>query len=107
MHLFIELSYMVPIMSDPFGFGWNLFGLSNYQPQPFINPNTLRYIQLAIVLTGFYYSVKVLRQRLEQISKEARDRKVMFLGYYAMILALAILAIWFVYQPMVMKSVGV
>jgi len=107
MHLFIELSYMVPIMNDPFGFGWNLFGLANYQPQPFINPDVLRYIQLSVVLMGFYYSIKTLRQRLEQISTVVLERKIMFIAYYMMIIALAILAIWFIYQPMVMKSVGV
>ncbi|MGL1885326.1 MAG: 4Fe-4S binding protein [Reichenbachiella sp.] len=107
MHLFIELSYMVPILNDPFGFGWDLFGLAAYQPQPFISPDILRYIQLSVVLVGFFYSVKTLRQRVDQISKLRNDRRLMFIGYYIMILVLAVLAIWFVYQPMVMKSVGV
>ncbi len=107
MHLFIELSYLVPIINDPFGFGWNLFGLAGYQPAPFINPDMLRYIQLSVVLIGFYYSIKALRQRLEQISDAVKERTMMFIGYYLIMLVLAILAIWFVYQPMVMKSVSV
>lgn len=106
MHLFIELSYMVPIVNDPFGFGWDVFGLSGYVPQPFINPDTLRYIQLSVVIVGFYYSVKVLRQRLVQLSSNLVSRRWMYYGYYSIIMLLAILAMWFIYQPMVMKSVG-
>ena len=70
MHLFVETAYLVPIINDPMGYGWDMFGLSQYEPKPFINQDVLRYLQLLVVAIGFYYSVKVLGQRAHQISVE-------------------------------------
>jgi hypothetical protein len=107
MHLFIETAYLVPTVKDPMGFGWDLFGLAQYIPKPFINPDNLRFIQLTVVCVGFFYSIKTLRSRLEQVSQEKRSRTIMYLSYYTMVFLLGVLAIWFVYQPMIMKSAGV
>ncbi len=106
MHLFVETAYLVPVINDPMGYGWNLFGLSQYMPKPFINPDVLRYLQLTVVSIGFYYSVKVLGQRVQQISTQVRSKTILFYTYFALLLAFGILAIWFIYQPMIMKSTG-
>ena len=107
MHLFVETAYLVPVINDPMGYGWDLFNLSQYVPKPFIGPDALRYIQLFVVSIGFFYSVKTLRSRVEKITEVKKSRIVMYLGYYSLLLAIGILSIWFIYQPMIMKSAGV
>ncbi|MCB9426505.1 MAG: 4Fe-4S binding protein [Flavobacteriales bacterium] len=107
MHLFVETSYLVPIINDPMGYGWDLFNLSQYKPRPFINPDALRYLQLLVVAIGFYFSVKVLGQRVFQITKKETSKKILYITYYVLLLAFGTLAIWFIYQPMIMKSAGI
>jgi len=107
MHLFVETSYLVPVINDPMGYGWDLFGLSQYVPKPFINPDILRFLQLTVVAVGFYFSIKVLGQRVSQISKIKKTTKLLYFTYFMLVLSFGILSIWFIYQPMIMKSVGV
>jgi len=107
MHLFVETAYLVPVINDPMGYGWDLFGLSQYVPKPFINQDVLRYLQLAVVAIGFYFSIKILEQRIQQISTQVKSKRKLFITYFALLLAFGVLSIWFIYQPMIMKSVGV
>ncbi len=107
MHLFVETAYLVPIINDPMGFGWDLFGLSQYVPQPFINADVLRFIQLFVVSFGFYFSVKILSKRVKQIKVAASKQVILYASYYFLLLVYGVLAVWFIYQPMIMKSTGV
>lgn len=107
MHLFVEMAYLVPIVNDPMGFGWDVFGLALYEPKPFINQDVLRALQLTVVAIGFYFSVKVLGQRVLQVSTEVKSRNIRFFTYYVLLIAFGILGIWFIYQPMIMKSAGI
>ena len=49
--LMINGSYVVSVISDPFGWGWNLFGTSGFKWRPFF-PGAIPYIQLGCVLIG-------------------------------------------------------
>ncbi len=49
--LMINGSYVVSVISDPFGWGWNLFGTSDFKWRPFF-PGAIPYIQLGCVLIG-------------------------------------------------------
>jgi hypothetical protein len=49
--LMINGSYIVSSLSDPFGFGWNLFGTSGYPWTPYFT-GVVPYVQLASILAG-------------------------------------------------------
>ena len=49
----INYSYILSVLSDPLGFGWDLFGTANYPFQPF-HPETIPMIQGVLVLLGLY-----------------------------------------------------
>lgn len=107
MHLFVETAYLTPVLNDPFGFGWNIFGLENYKAQPFLGADALRYLQLIIVLVGFYFSIKVLRIRLDRSITTPRVKMTLFGLYFVLLAVLHFLSVWFIYKPMIMKSVGI
>jgi hypothetical protein len=48
-----ESQYLAIYVSDPFGFGWDLFGTVDYKPNlaPF-TPNTVWYVQVATLVGG-------------------------------------------------------
>ncbi len=56
-HLLEEGTGIVPVLSDPFGIGWNLFGTSGYMPAPLLNSNNILLIQWLLMLVGLRFSV--------------------------------------------------
>jgi len=50
-------SYIVTVISDPLGWGWNLFGTAEWPWKPFY-PEYTTPIQIALLLIGLYYALK-------------------------------------------------
>ena len=68
--LVIQGQYAINLASDPFGFGWDLFGTADYAPNiaPF-SPNTVWYVQVGALVAGHVAGLAV-----------AHDRAVTILG---------------------------
>ena len=63
--LVIQGQFVVPLASDPFGFGWNLLGSTgDYQPNlaP-ISPNGIWYVQAAALVAGHVAGLAVAHDR--------------------------------------------
>ncbi|MCZ7360417.1 MAG: 4Fe-4S binding protein [Candidatus Methanoperedens sp.] len=58
-HLLEEGMGIIPVLSDPFGFGWDLFGTSGYMPAPLLGSNNILLIQWLLMLIGLGFSVSV------------------------------------------------
>ncbi|HEC60940.1 MAG TPA: 4Fe-4S binding protein [bacterium] len=56
--IMVNGAYIVSVISDPFGWGWNLFGTAGYKWRPYF-PEAVPYIQLAALLVGLAKSVSV------------------------------------------------
>lgn len=57
--LMVNGSYIVSIISDPFGWGWNIFGTVNVPWTPVL-PEWVPYIQAPIILAGLFFSLSSL-----------------------------------------------
>jgi ferredoxin len=55
--IMINGSYIISVISDPFGWGWNLFGTANFHWRPFL-PEWVPYIQVPLLLLGLFYSIR-------------------------------------------------
>jgi hypothetical protein len=53
--VFANLSYLPPILSDPFGWGWDLFGWANFGWQPYLTTLTPT-LQARVLLVGFAWA---------------------------------------------------
>ena len=73
--LFTNGSYVMPVLSDPFGWGWNLFGTANHEWTPYM-PQLLPYLQVPVLAVGLALSV-VLGHKIarENISDQAQARR--------------------------------
>mgnify|MGYP000103041789 CR=1 FL=1 len=62
--LLIQGQYGYQLASDPFGYGWDLFGTFDYAPniQPFA-PNTVWYIQVAVLVVGHVAGLAIAHDR--------------------------------------------
>jgi polyferredoxin/plastocyanin len=52
----IDISYAIPLLSDPMGWGWNLFGTANYGWVMYA-PHLVPYLQAPILLGGLGVSI--------------------------------------------------
>jgi polyferredoxin len=55
--LFVNGTYIIAVISDPLGWGWNLFGTANIHWKPLL-PEYLGLFQIAILLVGLFYALK-------------------------------------------------
>ena len=55
--LLVNGSYILMVLSDPFGWGWNLFGTANVAWTPMV-PQWVPYLQVPLLLVGLAYALK-------------------------------------------------
>lgn len=54
--IMVNGSYIISVISDPFGWGWNIFGTRDFPWRPFL-PQWVGYIQIPVLLAGLYYAL--------------------------------------------------
>lgn len=54
--VFVNGSYAIAVLSDPFGWGWNLFGTRDFPWTPFL-PNLMAFLQTGLLLVGLLFSI--------------------------------------------------
>jgi hypothetical protein len=55
--------FAIPLASDPFGRGWDLFGTSDFTPSLFNNPNGIWYVQVAVLVVGHVLGLALAHDR--------------------------------------------
>ena len=84
----IQGQYMIQLLSDPLGKGWDLFGTAGFQPNiAIVGPNTIWAVQFAALLLGHVAGLVVAHDRAVTVF---RDRQDALRSQYAM-LALMVL----------------
>ena len=64
--LFVNISFILQSLSDPFGWGWDFLGTANTPWHQFL-PRYIPIFQSLIILTGLYYSLRNLRRSWKTI----------------------------------------
>jgi hypothetical protein len=69
--LVIQGQYALPLASDPFGYGWDVFSTVDYAPNiaPF-SPNTIWYVQVGSLVAGHVAGLMVAHDRAVTILPE-------------------------------------
>lgn len=96
LHLFGEGQRVVNIASDPFGWGWDIFGTARLSLGPTIPLSVIPYTQWVMVFIGFGYSIYLAY-------KTPREGLKGFVPLAVMIIALTAAYLWMLSQPMVMR----
>jgi hypothetical protein len=58
--LFVNVTFIIQSLSDPFGWGWDFFGTSNIPWHQFL-PRLTPWLQSLAILSGAYLSLRNLR----------------------------------------------
>jgi len=89
-----NVSYAVSVLSDPFGWGWDLFGTKDYPWTPYA-PGLVPYLQVPLLLVGLAWSVSAGSGILQKTFGEAEARRAAFpLAAYLIGVTLVFLALY-------------
>lgn len=108
MHVFGEVPYLVPLMNDPFGWGWNILGAKGFVAKPLLLHEDVLGFQVSLVLIGFYFSIKTLRIKLESFGEKIKNdvlqfQFIYFIGF-SILFFTALFSLWLIGQPMVIRG---
>jgi hypothetical protein len=66
--------FAIPLLSDPLGRGWDLFGTADFAPSlAVVSPNTTWYIQVGALVAGHVAGLAVAHDRAVTIFPDRRD----------------------------------
>jgi hypothetical protein len=92
--LVIQGQYTITLASDPFGYGWDLFGTVDYSPNiaPF-SPNTVWYVQVGALVAGHVAGLAVAHDRAVTILGE-RDALRSQYAMLALMVVYTVAGLW-------------
>ena len=70
----VQGQFAIPLLSDPLGRGWDLFGTADVVPNlTVISPNTTWYVQVGALVAGHVAGLAVAHDRAVTIFPDKRD----------------------------------
>ena len=103
-HLLMEGPKVIAMISDPFGWGWNLFGTAAWHIPPLASLDVLWILQVILITVGHVYSLwaarNISRALFTNPVAAARGQWPMLLG----MIAFSIFSLWLLKQPMEMRT---
>ena len=100
--LLITGQYLIPLISDPLGLGWNIFGTSGYRPNiGVIDARISWYIAVGAVVSGHVASVYIAHKTALSIFRNVRTALYSQIPMIVLMVLYTMLSLWILAQPMV------
>ena len=104
MHFFMEAQYIITVMSDPFGYGWNLFGTAGNTYDPLLPMQVVWWIQLIFIVVGHIYGVVVADRIAKRLFTDRKQALLSLLPMLIVMIAYSAYSVWLIAQPMIMRT---
>jgi len=92
--LFVNVTFIIQSISDPFGWGWDFFGKANIPWHQFL-PRLIPWLQATMILTGLYLSLRNLRDSWNTNQIKPRQLVLIVLPMSLFIVAIAAVMLFF------------
>ena len=105
VHVFWEWSKVRRLISDPLGWGHDLFGTARAPLTALWSPESIWYLQVALVIIGHIYGIYVAQREAMRVYDG--DRKAALRVHLVMMvgmIAMSMLSLWLLAQPMFMRT---
>jgi hypothetical protein len=106
-YLFNGGQLIIPLLSDPFGFGWDLFGTAAYQPNiGLVSPILQWYVAVVAIVVGHVIAVYVAHLTALSTFGERRMALRSQLAIIVLMVGYTMLSLWILSQPIVETRSG-
>ena len=97
----VQAGQLVVLVSDPFGFGWNLFGTAHWKIEPvMLDVGTIWLTQVALIVAGHIVSVYLAHVEALRIFGKARLAALSQLPMLALMMLFTNLGLWILSLPL-------
>jgi hypothetical protein len=103
-HFIREGKAILVAASDPFGWGWNLFGHKGVVITSITSMQFLWALQVSLALIGFYFALKMCVRIASQRSQQVRLQRVSVMCVSSLCFLFHSFNVWLLAQPMVMRT---
>ena len=94
--------FIIPLASDPFGFGWNLFGTAGYKVDlGILSPYVFWYSAVVLIVAGHAIAVLVAHLEALRLFGERRRALASQMPMLLLMVAYTMLSLWILAQPIV------
>ena len=99
--------YLIPLSSDPFGFGWDLFGTSRYFVRiAIVDARFVWYASVIAIVTGHIAAVYLAHVMAMKVFKDRRTAMLSQYPMLALMIGYTMLSLWIIAQPIVASRFG-
>ncbi len=96
----IQGQYVIPLLSDPFGRGWNLLGTAHFHPNiGILTPNTIWYVQAFALVLGHVAGLIVAHDRAVAIFRRREDALRSQYAMLALMIVYTVGGLWLLSRP--------
>jgi len=92
--LFVNTTFIIQSVSDPFGWGWDFFGTANIPWHQFV-PRMVPWLQAILVLTGLYFSLRNLKFTAIKFTRETKQIVKVIIPVSLFLISMAVTMIFF------------
>lgn len=92
--LFVNVSFILQSLSDPFGWGWDFFGTAN-TPWHQLLPRYIPIFQAILLLSGLYLSLRNLRRSWKSLKMEPGQELLLLLPIAVFLVGITIAMLFF------------
>ncbi len=90
-----ELQWLAPFASDPFGFGWDLFGTADVQPRiTVLAPKTIWYAQVAALVVGHVAGLALAHDKAVELFESPRKAAISQYAMLALMVVYTVAGLW-------------
>ena len=103
MHLFMEGQDIWPLLSDPLGRGWDLFGTASSHPGPILGQVPTWVVQVVLICIGHVVGVLVSHRLAKRLFSERSEAIKSLVPILVMMVLLSIAGLWLMHLDMNMR----
>jgi len=104
MHFFMEVQHIMPLLSDPFGFGWDLFGTANETYLPLMTLKSIWWLQIILIIIGHLYGVIVSDRVAHRLFTNPKHARLSLIPLVITMILYSGFSVWLIAMPMEMRS---
>jgi hypothetical protein len=94
--------FIIPLASDPFGFGWNVFGAAKYKVDlGIVSPYVVWYSAVTLIVIGHVVAVFLAHLEALRVFGNRRDALLSQIPMMLLMVAYTTLSLWIFAQPIV------
>src|SRR5215210_6080727 len=102
--LLVQGQAIIALLSDPFGWGWDLFGTADYGINAaLIGADTVRYSQVLLIVAGHVVAVYLAHVASLRVVRSPRLQTRMQYPMVALMMCYTVFSLWILSQPVVEK----